>query len=283
MSIQPFHIDELEFADCYRIYLHWRTHQAKPIPALAELESPVLEEIGSRYDIQVLQSTSTDTDVLLLASLRPAESVAACTSKLKGQVTKWLREKLGLSAPASLFSSGYLASTTGKSTTEAVDHYLCRQSEQQEESERPCPPVYVRAYDLSADDKERLKANHAVTDLQHHVVLATQRRRGVFGDDAGQAVATCWHKLISDKRAVLLKVSFLPDHAHLALRVHPAISPAGLIVELMNSAQELMWSDFSHTVAQADIDRLWQPSAYLASYGKLESSKISSYVKRWKK
>jgi len=136
---------------------------------------------------------------------------------------------------------------------------------------------------MSCPDEERLKAKHAVTHLQHHMVLATWRRKGVFGRQAGEDVAGCWKNLLSDKPAALVKVSFVPDHVHVALRVHPAVSPAGLILQLMNSAQELMWSTFADSVIRAGVARLWQPSAYLGSYGDVESSRVSSYVKQWKK
>lgn len=282
MLIRPFQLDELEFAYCYRIFLRWRTHQAAAIPMLAELSPPVLEEIGERYDIHVLESNCSDTDVLLLVSLRPPETVAACASKLKGQISKWLRGKLALSGPTNLVSSGYFACTTGKSSSEAVEHYLQLQSGHHQYDARPRPPVYVCAHELSLEDEKRLKGKHAVTYLQHHVVLATEWRRGIFGDDSGKAVADCWYRLLEDRRAALLKVSFVPDHVHVALRVHPAISPGALIVELMNSAQQLMWNAFSDSVIRASVERLWQPSAYLGSFGDLESSKISSYVRRWK-
>jgi REP element-mobilizing transposase RayT len=130
MFIQPYRLDEIAFAYCYRVYLRWRTHRAKPCPALSHLNRSVLEEIGGRYEIHVLEATSTETDVLLLASLKPEETVAACASKLKGQVSKWLRERFGGSKPANLLSKGYFACTSGKSTTEAVERYLEGQGEQ---------------------------------------------------------------------------------------------------------------------------------------------------------
>ena len=76
------------------------------------------------------------------------------------------------------------------------------------------------------------------------------------------------------------KVSFVPDHVHLAVRTHPTQSPGAIIVALMNAAQELMWTEFADSVIQA----AWsgrQPGADLGSYGDLESAKIAAYVRRW--
>jgi len=80
----------------------------------------------------------------------------------------------------------------------------------------------------------------------------------------------------------MLKVSFVPDHVHMALRLHPSVSPAELIVDLMNLGQEFMWEHFEEAVVRAGIERLWQPSAYLGSFGDLESTKISKYIQQWR-
>jgi len=66
----------------------------------------------------------------------------------------------------------------------------------------------------------------------------------------------------------LIKVSFVPDHAHIALRAHP---------ELMNSAQE----EIRGALIPARVERLWQPSLYIGSYGDLASPQIRKYIEQW--
>jgi REP element-mobilizing transposase RayT len=279
--IQPYNLDELEFAFCYRLYLRWSTHRRNPQSHLAELDPSTLEAIAKRYDMRILESSSSKTDVRLMASLKPQETVSACASKLKGQISKWLRGRLGRSSPENLLSKGYFACTTGKTTADAVNRYLDEQSEHHGYSDRPSPPVFLREYALSQTDERRLKANHAATHLQHHIVLATWRRFGVFEASAGESVAARWRTLLRERNAALRKISFVPDHVHIAIRVHPSVSPARLIVEMMNSAQEQMWSEFANSVIRARVERLWQPSAYLGSFGDLESAKISKYIRQW--
>jgi REP element-mobilizing transposase RayT len=82
-------------------------------------------------------------------------------------------------------------------------------------------------------------------------------------------------------RFALLKVSFLPDHVHVALRSHPGVPPADLVVELMNAAQWVIFERFAKAVIQARVERLWQPSAYIGSYGDLASPQISKYIHNW--
>jgi len=281
MLIQPYLLNELHFAYCYRVYLRWRTHRARPITQMAGLDQTVLESIASKYAVHVLECASSATDLLTLVSLKPEETISACTGKLKGQLSKWLREAQQLTQPTEQLSNGYFACTVGKSTREAVEQYLSLQSEHHGYAERALPPIFVEGYDLSEDDEARVSTKHSVVVAQFHIVLATSWRRGIFGPQEGCAVAAEWRKLAMSLRAALLKVSFLPDHVHVALRAHPAVSPADLVVELMNAAQQVIFEKFAEAAIQARVERLWQPSAYIGSYGDLASPQVSRYIQNW--
>ena len=79
------------------------------------------------------------------------------------------------------------------------------------------------------------------------------------------------------------KVSFVPDHVHVALTLHPTVVPASIVAALMNAGQEIMWRRFERDVIQAGVERLWQPSAYLGSFGELTSPAVSAYVSQWER
>jgi len=82
---------------------------------------------------------------------------------------------------------------------------------------------------------------------------------------------------------VIDKVSFLPDHVHVALGLHPSKSPAAIVAAMMNATQERMWDSFDDTVIKAGVERLWQPSAYIGSFGDLSSNAVSAYIERWER
>lgn len=107
-----------------------------------------------------------------------------------------------------------------------------------------------------------------------HLVLATRHRRGVFGSFEGLKLATEWRTLQEQLGIALIKVSFVPDHVHIAVQLHPTVSPADVVAGLMNAGQEAI----QDTLVQVGLDRLWEPSAYLGSYGDLASSQISKYI-----
>jgi REP element-mobilizing transposase RayT len=141
------------------------------------------------------------------------------------------------------------------------------------------PPLHVETFETLPGDETRLQSPHARTRLRFHVVLATWRRQGVFGAQAGAAIARAWRDLEQTSRFALLKVSFVPDHVHIALNVHPVVAPGPLVVELMNAAQLVIWRDFSGDAIQARIERLWQPSAYVGSYGDLATPQFQAYLR----
>ncbi len=187
MLIQPYQLEELHFACCFRVYYRWRTHRATSQPVLSRLNRETLDALLQEYGIHILESSASPSDVKVLASLLPVETVASCASKMKGRVSKWLRGQTNLSQEQKLLSRGYFACTTGASTAEAVLAYLESQGEHHGYMPRPLPPVFVASYSRTPEDEQRLSASHAVTVLQFHIVLSTWRRNGVFEPAGGRS------------------------------------------------------------------------------------------------
>jgi REP element-mobilizing transposase RayT len=282
MLISDYQLDDLRFAYCYHAYLRWQTHWLRPYPSLARLDAAVLQSLVERFALRILECESESTEVRVLMSLQPQETLAACASKLKGQTSKWLRHVLGQEQPESLLAKGYFACTAGRSTAAQVDQYLAGQAEHHGYEQRMRPPVHVETYPLSSTEEGGLQAKHAFTVLQFHLVLATWRRRGVFSAKEAEAVAHCWCGLQAQAPFALRKVSFLPDHVHVAVCTHPSLSPGQLVVALMNAAQRTLGAGFADALIQAGVERLWQPSAYVGSFGDLATGQVQRYLRTWR-
>jgi REP element-mobilizing transposase RayT len=281
MLMVDYRLDELRFAYCYHVYLRWCTYRLRPYPALAQLNVATLQRLVDRFGLQILECHSEPTDVRVLVSLQPPETISACASKLKGQTSKWLRETLRLDQPADLLGRGYFACTAGKSRQAQVDAYLNAQGEHHGYTHRVLPPVYVQDYPLDPATEARLQAQHACTILRFHLVLATWRRHGFFGPEEAQAVAACWRELEPDQQFALRKVSFVPDHVHVAVQTHPRVSPAQFVLVLMNAAQHVMRERFVDAAIQARLERFWQPSAYVGTFGDWATPQIQHYIRNW--
>ena len=274
MLLQPYQPHELHFAYCYRVYLRWSTHRKRPYPPLCSLDSRILNELFAPHDIRLLESSADKTDVTTLISLQPSENISACASKIKGQVSKWLSARVELEGPTHLLSRGYYARTIGKTNRKEVELYLETQAIHHGYHKRILPPVFVQQYELCDVDKLRISVVHADVLCKFHIVLATRYRRRIFGSSEGLKLADEWRKLQEQFRFALIKVSFVPDHVHIAAQLHPTVSPADLVAELMNSGQ----ATFKNLLVRLGLDRLWEPSAYLGSYGDLASPQISKYI-----
>ena len=83
MPSQSYTLADTHFAYCYRVFLRCHTHRRARIPALAALDTAQLAALAAPYNIQILESSTGNTDLMLQASLRPEETVSACASKLK--------------------------------------------------------------------------------------------------------------------------------------------------------------------------------------------------------
>jgi putative transposase len=280
MLMQCYDASELSFAWCYRVYFRWRTYRRKPNSALATLSAETLTEILRPYGIHVLKLAADCVDLRLLVSLLPGDSVSVTASKVKGQISKWLTQQSS-SGAGKHFSRGYFAATCGDSTANSVSAYLDRQAEHHGYSNRVLSPVFVDTFEESIGPNQFLSTDHTVTRLRFHIVFSTWQRRGIFDQSTAKAVCSRWLEQQAELRIVFEKVSFLPDHVHLAVRLDPSTNPEAVSLNLLNSAQEVLWNQFDVDVIRAGLERLWQPSAYLGSIGDVTSSAMSAYVSRW--
>ena len=283
MFIQPYSLEELSFAYCHHVYFRWHTSRRRAWPRLAQINAVELRHFCLCYDVHLLEHSASPGDLRVLVSLKPEESVSTCASKLKGQVSKWLRKESGADSSDRLLGRGYFACTSGHSNTKTLTRYLDSQGEHHGYADRVSPPIHVETFEPNEADLQQLAPVHAAAVVQYHIVLATWRRRSVFDSRSAEGVVTDWRQRIAPNRAFLIKASFLPDHVHIALRCHPTCSPAVLAVELMNSAQEFMYANFANWVVKAAVERLFQASAYIGSFGSLESPKVMKYLQQWEK
>lgn len=281
MFLPPVNAPDLNLAFTYKVYLRWHTHRLRLLSALAELSLAEAQEFAAPAGIRILELRADERNLLVLVSLLPTESVSVCASKLKGRLSKWLRMRSGLSEAESLLGRGYFACTSGHNTKADVTGYLDKQPAHHGYDRRVLPPVFVKEWEPAEADEARLNPAHAAALLRFHVVLAVANRHGVFGTEPGMAVAEDWRRLQESQRFQLLKVSFVPDHVHLAVQIHPATAPVDLVAKLMNAAQERLLRDFPEHLIQAKLSRLWPDGAYVGSYGDITAGRVQGYMRKW--
>lgn len=279
MKIEPYRSDELSFAYCCHVYYRWQSYCRKPNRYLAQIDAARIE--AERPGIHILDIEANDIELALLASLQPTDSVATGASKIKGGASKILKQLASLTRVPARLSVGYFACTTGPRTTDQLDRYLENQGQHHGYGNRRNAPWYVRTWPATDDDDAELQAKHSRTVVRWHLVFSTWNRKSAFSMKAAEAVTDVWERRFDRRRIQLRKVSFVPDHVHLAIAAHPSIVPADVVLELLNSSPELMFESIDRLLIAAGNRRIWRASAYVGTYGDLSSRQVQAYLRNW--
>ena len=124
-----------------------------------------------------------------------------------------------------------------------------------------------------------LSVAHASFDLNHHLVLATQFRWGIFDSRLGEALVNYWLKVAATREFALDQVTVLPDHIHLLVRITPKMSIEECALALMNNGQHFIGKNYPERLIEAGVNQLWQPSAYAGTCGELPTALLKSFLR----
>lgn len=273
MWMEPF--TELQWAYQLHYYLCFRTRWRHKEFAETKREkslSNLLAEVCGRHDYHLLKHKVYPDHLRCLLSLKPSQSISAVINKVKSNVSREFCSEFGLQPP--LWATGYLARSVGRVRIGAVKEYLAHQAEHHGYSGRISPPIFR----YRSDNPITLRAAHAVFDLSYHLVIATRWRRSVFGSMLGSELVGYWLK-VADKRGFALdEATVLPDHVHVLLRLPPKTSIEECALSLMNNSQHWLGKHHKAAIVHAGIDRVWQPSAYAGTCGKVTTAMVKRFL-----
>jgi len=264
MFLTPF--ESLTWAYQLHYYLCFRTYRRRQSLPVGELRD-LISEICKRHEYHLLECRSYPAQLRLLVSLRPHQSVAKAIQIIKTNSSRELKIR------PRLWARGYFAQSVGQVRINAVSEYLEKQSAHHGYDSRWLPPVYR----YRAREPLKLTASHAVFDLSHHLVLSTRWRKCIFGSEAGRALTEYWLRVASKRCFAIDRVSTVPDHIHLIVRIVPSMSIEECALLLMNNGQYFMGKNYPQLLIEAGLDQLWQSSAYAGTCGKY----TTGLMQRW--
>ncbi|OLD24797.1 MAG: hypothetical protein AUJ04_08605, partial [Acidobacteria bacterium 13_1_40CM_3_55_6] len=148
------------------------------------------------------------------------------------------------------------------------------QAEHHGYSARARPPVF----NYRADSPVTLTAAHASFDLNHHLVFATRYRVGIFDSASGEALSRYWLRVASQRGFAIDRVSIVPDHIHLLVRIVPKMSIEECALSLLNNGQHFVSKHFPRLLVQAGIDGLWQASAFAGTRGRITTALMKKFL-----
>lgn len=254
-------------------YLGFRTHRRRQRFLSSEsLLEELVAEICERHEYHLLECQPHPEQLRCLVSLRPHQAVAKVVQTLKTNSSREWNLRFETAPP--LWARGYLARSVGQVRIGAVRKYLEQQSAHHGYESRLLPPVFK----YRATEPSVLVASHAFFELDHHVVLATCQRKGVFDSVVGKALSDYWLRVASKRGFAIDQVSVVPDHIHLIVRIVPSMSIEECVLLLMNNGQHFVGLNYPQLLVQAGINQLWLPSAYAGTCGDYTTGLIQKWL-----
>jgi putative transposase len=205
-------LTSLSWAYQLHYYLCFHTHRRRQVFATQELIdrlNAALEEICQRHDYHLLQAKVYPDHLRCLLSLRPAQTVSSVIQTIKANATR--------ACQVPLWARGYLARSVGRVRLANVKQYIEEQAEHHGYSIRMRPPIFR----YRAKQPVKLTAAHASFELNHHLVLATRYRAGVFDSTLGKALGQYWLRVSAKRGFAIDRLSVLPEHIHLLVEQCP--------------------------------------------------------------
>jgi len=273
MFLQP--LTSLSWAYQLHYYLCFRTYLRRTLFAgteSADVISSLLQEICGRHEYSLLKLRVYPEDIRCLISLRPDQDIATAIKTVKANSSREYASVNSLSPP--VWARGYLAQSVGKVRIGPVRLYLQLQAEHHGYARRILPPVFR----YRTAKPVPLGAAHSSFDLNHHLVLLTDRRASIFGSQSGEGLCEYWLRVAAKHGFAIDQVTVLPDHVHLLLRIPPKLTIHECTLSLMNNAQHFIGRHFPDALIQAKVEQLWRPSAFAGTRGKMTTALLKQFL-----
>jgi REP-associated tyrosine transposase len=115
------------------------------------------------------------------------------------------------------------------------------------------------------------------TQLYIHCVWATWDRLPILTTALERPVYAAITAKCQELKSPLIAIGGMPDHVHLLLRIHPAVSVADLVKGVKGSSSHLV----THQLCPGEFFK-WQGSYGAFTLGKQDVPRVRTYIERQK-
>jgi len=246
----------LEAAYQLHFYLAFKTHYLRPLFQREDeraLVKNVLDDVCNRQRFHLLEANVSDDHLRLLVSLKPEQTISSTVKTLKGSLSR----EFGLTFPKelerhrteTLWARGYFARSSGKVSLEAARKYVETQVSHHGYSGQWTKGLLYRN---PAFRSPAFSPAHCVCTLNYHLVLATNFRAPLFDEAIAPGLFDYVLAVGRKHRFAVDRMSLLPDHMHLLLQAHPAVSINQCALTLLNNTRHWMEKHFWRVLKQMD-------------------------------
>jgi REP-associated tyrosine transposase len=270
------HFTALEAAYQLHYYLWFKTHYLQPILSdqpKQELADTVLANTCSREQLHLLESDIKDTQLRLLLSLKPSQTISEVVRKLKGNLQHQSRKAFDV---PKLFGKGYFARSSGRINLEAARNYVEQQAAHHGYQGTWTKPLKFRNPDFKSP---AFAFEHCAAILNYHLVLVTQNRIPVFDEVIAPRLFDYLMEIGSKYTFAIDRIGLLPDHMHLIIEGIPSISVEEYVLAIMNSTHNWMMENYWGVLKETGAWDVWRPSYYAGTVGEYTTAQISNFLR----
>jgi REP element-mobilizing transposase RayT len=229
-----------------------RTALCPPLPEGAARQA--LLDAWERDGIRLLKSRIADNQLQATFSTRPHVSPVFLAARVKGRLLHAYRTA-GIPIQ---FKRKLAVRSMGETTRTAVERYVRDQLVNADLAD----PRYLDRMRLHhhQDPDVRLEEPQESDSGRYwynlHLVWVTADRLRMGGGETPETIREMCLQTARKRRSAIAELSVMPDHVHMAVRVHPEVSPEEMALAVMNNAA---WG-----LGQF---RFWQNGYYAGTFG----------------
>jgi len=269
----------------YQLHYHFcfQTKFRRPIfsaPEHAECLAQTLSSICERNNYHLLEQRTDQRMFYCLLSLRPEHTISDVARTSKTNLSREFNTRFAALASSfkqnALWSRGYFVRSVGKASRKAAEMYIHNQAEHHGTRSEKSIEI-TRWINLQ---QPNLSVLHATFDLSYHVVLVTAGRRDVFDEDIAPALFKTVAEHAEEGGFYVERMSLLPDHIHLLIRITPSHRVKECVIAIMNHSWQFMADRYQGVLKNTGAYDLWESSCYIGTVGEATTAQIKNFLAR---
>jgi putative transposase len=269
----------------YQLHYHFcfQTKFRRPIfsaPEHAECLAQTLSSICERNNYHLLEQRTDQRMFYCLLSLRPEHTISDVARTSKTNLSREFNTRFAALASSfkqnALWSRGYFVRSVGKASRKAAEMYIHNQAEHHGTRSEKTIEI-TRWINLQ---QPNLSVLHATFDLSYHVVLVTAGRRDVFDEDIAPALFKTVAEHAEEGGFYVERMSLLPDHIHLLIRITPSHRVKECVIAIMNHSWQFMADRYQGVLKNTGAYDLWESSCYIGTVGEATTAQIKNFLAR---
>ncbi len=121
-----------------------------------------------------------------------------------------------------------------------------------------------------------LRDEHRVHLIVYHLIWCPKRRKPLLVGTVKQRCQTLIEAKCKEKGWTILRLSIMPDHIHLFVRVWPSDSAAAVVKELKGVTSFYLRKEFRELTSK--LPSLWTRSYFASTAGNVSKETIQRYI-----